>query len=331
MTGANIALGGDALSSVTTGSDNIAIGHQSQSNTTGNGNIAIGSSSGGSLTSGSYNTLLGNKAGSNLTTGSGNIIIGNNIQAASNTGSSQLNIGNALYGNLSNGSVWLKNSTNSTTAFQVQNAAGAAALTVDTTTNSIVLGSGGNTVTFSAAGGLVASGTAQHQKTILLTPEYAGAVLDATSDSTCSSANNGTMTSGYNSTGRMNFYKWTSSQTSAQCYDVVVQVPIPSDFNGWASAPSISMEKDTNGTAAYAIEVIDSTGTVDSNYNYASPGTLGTTWSNVATIAFGNNSGTNGTTSYVPGGYFTIKVRMSSTSGANVSLGNISLTYNSEF
>lgn len=219
----------------------------------------------------------------------------------------------------------------SSNALLIQNTSAAALFTVNTSTNSIVLGSGSNSVTFTAAGGLVAAGTARHTKTILLPAEYTGAVLDAASDATCTSANNGTMTSGYDSTNRMNFYNWTSSQATAQCYNVVVQIPIPSDFDGWTGAPSISMKKDSNGTGAYAVKVVDSTGTTDSNYNYTTPGTLGTTWSNITTSAFGNTAGTNGTTSYVPGGYFTIKVRVSSTSGANVSLGNISLTYNSKF
>lgn len=214
-------------------------------------------------------------------------------------------------------------SSSSATGFLVQNAASVAAFSVNTTTNAITLGSGANTVTFTAAGGLVASGTAQHSKKILLPPEYAGAVLDAASDSACASANSGTMTSGYLSTARMNYYNWTSTQSTAQCYDVVVQVPVPSDFASWNGAPNIQMKDDGNGTAAYAIDVIDSNGTTDANYFYTAPGTIGTSWGNMATSSF------NGT--YTAGKYFTIKIRLSSASGANVMLGNITLTYNSQF
>jgi hypothetical protein len=166
-----------------------------------------------------------------------------------------------------------------------------------------------------------------------LPAEYVGAVLDAQSDASCISANGGTMTSGYDSTNRSNYYDWTASAVSAQCYDVVVQVGIPSDFDGWAASNplSVKLKKDATGTGAYAIQIVDSTGTTDSNYNYAAPGTLSTSWGNMATSAFGNTAGTNGTTSYAPGDYFTIKIRMSSMNNANVYLGNITLKYNSKF
>jgi hypothetical protein len=227
----------------------------------------------------------------------------------------------------------LNDKVTSSIAFLIQDASSNVLLTADTSAQQIIIGNSGNTITLSAAGGIIAAGTARHNKTITLAPEYANAVLDASSDASCSSANSGTMVAGYDSTNRTNFYDWTSTSGSAQCYDVVVQVPVPSDFDGWASSSplSIKMEKNATGTAAYAIQIIDSTGTTDSNYNYGAPGTLSTSWGNMATSAFGNNSGTNGTTSYAPGSYFTIKVRMSSTSNAVVYLGNIVLNYNSKF
>jgi hypothetical protein len=121
----------------------------------------------------------------------------------------------------------------------------------------------------------------------------------------------------------MNYYNWMSSSASAQCYDVVVQVAIPSDFDAWSGSPSIQMKKDSTGTAAYALQIIPSSGT-DANYSsYVSPGTLSTSWGNMAT------SGLSGT--YTAGDYMTIKVRMTSTSGANVELGNITLTYYSKY
>lgn len=216
-------------------------------------------------------------------------------------------------------------SANNANAFSVQSVAGTNVLSVDTTTNTVTLGSAssGNYLSFTSSGGLVANGTAQHTKTITLTPEYAGAVLDASSDATCSSANNGTMTSGYNSTKPTNYYQWVSTLSSAQCYDVVVQVPIPSDFSSWSGTPNIQMEDNGTGTGAYAIQIIPSSGS-DANYgSYVSPGTLGTSWGNMATSAL---SGT-----YTPGTTMTVKVRMSSTNSAAVQLGTITLTYKSAF
>lgn len=216
------------------------------------------------------------------------------------------------------GNAYVQNTSTST--FQVQNASGAAILNVDTTNGIITIGSGANTITLSTSGGYTATGTAQHVKTIMLAPEYAGAVLDAQSDSSCTSANNGTMTSAYDSTNRMNYYNWTSSQTSAQCYDVVVQIPIPSDFASWNGVPDVEMRTNGTGTAAWAVMPYDTTGAADSSTS----GTLTTTtWANEGSSAL------DGT--YTAGGYMTIKIRMSSTSGAAVELGNITLKYNSKF
>ena len=218
----------------------------------------------------------------------------------------------------------LHNTSDSTTAFLIQNAAGSNVFSVDTLNSAITVGNSGNTLSFTTAGGLVASGSARHTKTLLLTPEFAGGVLDAQNDASCSAAFSGTMTSGYDLTNRMNYYNWTAALGSAQCYDVVVQVPIPADFSGsWSGNPDIEMQKDSTGTAAYAIQITPSSGS-DANYgSFAVHNTLTTSWSNMA------NNPLSGT--YTAGDYLTIKVRLTSTSGANVKLGNIKLQYLSTF
>ena len=62
------------------------------------------------------------------------------------------------------------------------------------------------------------------------------------------SSNNGTLTAGYDSTNRRNYYDWTSSQAGLQDYDIVKYLQIPSDFvtanntswyiYGWANSTS---------------------------------------------------------------------------------------------
>jgi hypothetical protein len=93
--------------------------------------------------------------------------------------------------------------------------------------------SGNVLVRSSSTGELVFEGAARHTKKIHLYAEYAGSVLDPGSGAN----NSGTMTSGLDLTNRMNYYKWTTSSGSNQNYDVVVQVPIPTDFSTWASNP----------------------------------------------------------------------------------------------
>ncbi len=220
-------------------------------------------------------------------------------------------------------------------AFDVQNASSTPIFNVDSSTTTITLGdsTSGNYVIFTPSGGLVAHGTAQHAKTILLAPEYAGAVLDAQNDATCTSAANGTMTSGF-STGisgigntTQSYYTWTSTQTSAQCYDVVVQVPIPSDFSGWSSSTPLTINTYSSNTsnATMALQAIDSAGTTESNCNYVNitPGTA-STWT-----ASGSGCTLAGT--YTAGKYMTLRIRMSSLGSANAEIGNIKLTYQSSF
>ncbi len=93
-------------------------------------------------------------------------------------------------------------------------------------------------------GELSFNGNARHAKKILLTAEYAGAVIDAGTG-----ANNlGSLTSSVDLTNRKNFYKWTTTQVTSQSYDVVVQVPIPSDYSAWASTTPITVDVLANDT-----------------------------------------------------------------------------------
>ncbi len=209
--------------------------------------------------------------------------------------------------------------------------AGSGAIQIGSTSNGITLSGSGGTTT----GAFTLNGTARNVKTIVLQPEFAGAVLDAAADSSCSSANNGTMTSGFDtaSNPRMNNYQWTTTQTSAQCYDVVVQVPIPKDWDGWDTVGDpikIQMMRTTPGasSAAYGIAIVDSNNTFETNYpSTYTTGTPGTTWADVAAGSLSGNYTTND--------WMTIKIRMSGTANSTnypiTFLGNITLRYNSKF
>lgn len=175
---------------------------------------------------------------------------------------------------------------------------------------------------------IVAPGT----KKIVLPAEYAGAILDAAGDSSCTAANNGTMTSGL-ATGltgfantTMNYYKWTTNQGSPQCYDIVVQVPIPADFSAWASTTPLSIAGYFGGGTLSGVikaQVLDSTGAVETNVNYANvtPASA-STWSNVTAGSFGGT--------YTAGGYMTIKLRLTAATGSlatDIRVGTITLNY----
>jgi len=222
--------------------------------------------------------------------------------------------------------------TTSATAFQVQDASANVFLTVDTNTSGGVItfgsgGTGGNTVIWTPSTGLNAYGTSQHSKTINLTAEYAGAVLDAAGDSSCSSANSGTMTSGFDATNYVNYYKWAST-TTAQCYDVVVRVPVPTDFSSWGSSTPITINGYTTNTSTGTIKVEarDTGNTLETNCNYANvtPGST-STWST------SNSSNCTIAGTYTAGGVMTLRIRMTGGTSSDVRISNIVLTYNSKF
>jgi hypothetical protein len=191
-----------------------------------------------------------------------------------------------------------------------------------TINSSLTVGSAANGVVYtSGTYEPVLSGTARHQESIILTPEYAGAVLDATSDSTCSSNFAGTMTSGFNSTASQNYYNWTSASSSSQCYDVVVEVPIPSNFSAWNGAPTLTTYNSA-GVSSVAVQAFDN-GTADSNYtsynSVASPSTATTETLNTLSSAYSAN------------GVLTLKIRMSAISSRNTQIGNIVLNYYAKY
>jgi hypothetical protein len=154
----------------------------------------------------------------------------------------------------------------------------------------------------------------------MLTAEYAGAVLDAGSGAN----NTGSMTGGVNVTNRMNYYKWTTTQGTNQNYDVVLQVPIPADFDAWASTTPINISTYssdlTNGTVTF--ELRDSTNAVIQNFVSVTP-TATTTWQT-------KNPGTV-TGTYTAGDYLTIRIRMQSPNAGDVRIGNLYMDYRSKF
>ncbi len=248
--------------------------------------------------------------------------------------SSSLNVADGFHvGGTSSfaGNALFQSTTNSTTAFQIQNAAGASVLTVSTLTGSLTVGNATDNFTISGTTfEPVLNGTAQHAKSVVIPAEYAGSVLDAANDSSCVAANNGTMTSGL-ATGvvgfgnkNINFYNWTSTQATNQCYDVAVQIPIPGDFASWNGAPTIQVWGDSTANTVIAADVLDTAGTQDGTaYGSALTPTAASTWQSKS---FSSLTGT-----YTNNQYFTVRVRTTAKSSANVRIGNITLNYKAKY
>jgi hypothetical protein len=95
--------------------------------------------------------------------------------------------------------------------------------------------------------------------------------------------NNGMMSASYDSTARRNYYQWTSSQGSAQDYDIVVNNMIPSDYSGSFANLTVRTWRDdnTDASATYVVEKQD--GTACASGTLAFSGTV-STW-NTASIS----------------------------------------------
>lgn len=126
--------------------------------------------------------------------------------------------------------------TDSATALRLQNAAGTTTvLTVDTSSNLVVVGSTTNGISMGSSG-LVLSGTARGNRTIMLAPEYAGATFTGSgtgnlySDFCSGSGRLGVNTTACAASDEHNYYTWTSTAAGAQAYDIYIRYRIPSDF-----------------------------------------------------------------------------------------------------
>jgi hypothetical protein len=192
---------------------------------------------------------------------------------------------------------------------------------------------------FGSCGSITGSVT----KNIVLSPEYVNAVLDAAGDTSgptnCSTNSIGTMTSGNsdNSTDQ-NYYKWVSTQTSNQCYDIVVQVPLPSDFGSFPTTGNSLLVYATNSentnSTSLAIEPVLSNGSADSNFGSGFVGiSSGTSWSQTSVSASSDYFTTTGSGSanYTSCGYLTLRIRLTaiyaSSTNYSVQLGNITIPY----
>ena len=160
-----------------------------------------------------------------------------------------------------------------------------------------------------------------HSKEIVLTPEYAGAVLDN------GGAGNdiGTMTSGFDSTQRESYYQWTTIQSTNQVYDVVAQIPVPSDWSSWASTTPITVDiKSSNTTNGTVIaKLTDTGGTIETNWNTCSLTPATTSWT--------TKTGCTVSGTYSANGVMTLRIILQAPTSGTTEIGNIVLSYNSAY
>jgi len=113
---------------------------------------------------------------------------------------------------------------------------------------------------------------------VVLSPEYAGAVLSADA-----SSNIGSMTSDSDADSK-NYYEWNSSETSFNDYDIRVRFTLPSDFDTWSSTALtlnfVTEDTGTNSKADIYLYLATSATVDDSATNGAS--SSGGTWTSMS-------------------------------------------------
>jgi len=165
------------------------------------------------------------------------------------------------------------------------------------------------------------TGTARHQKTIIMPVEYAGAVLSASG-----SNNNGTLTAPFDATQVESYYNWTTAQGTNQNYDIIVRIPVPSDFSAWNTSTPITINDYTtdltNGTIVGTLK--DTTNTVETAWN-----TCALTPSSATTWTVKTGCAVAGT--YTANGIATLDLRLQAPTSGSTRIGTIKLNYLSKY
>ncbi len=196
--------------------------------------------------------------------------------------------------------------------------------------------SGSNAIyTASAGGPLRFKGTARNSITTALIPEYAGAVI--TGDG---SDNIGTMTADFCSgssylniptssnpcgaSEEHNYYSWTTSQVTAQDYDIYVRWQVPSNYDSSDAMPAINFYGWRTSTTNDAITMTVRNGSTTCGTATSAGGSNGA-WTQATYTTGSCGTITPGST------VLTFKLRLSAATNDTVRVGEIGVTYNALF
>lgn len=235
----------------------------------------------------------------------------------------------------------------SSVAFQVQDSSSTALLTADTTntlvkigttttatlanvrllvtlaevTDTLRIGDATNGFEVSKASGPLYRGTARPTRRIMMSPEFAGAVIrpDGTN-------NTGTMTTAYEAATGHNYYSWTTTQGTSQDYDVTVRVPVPMDYSALPATPQVCFygysTNTTNSTLALSMLDTANAAVTLSSSSYT-PGSASAWAETCRTIS--------GTPTITAGGFLTLRMTMAALSSSQTRLGEFRIDYLAKF
>lgn len=204
-----------------------------------------------------------------------------------------------------------------------------------TFSGTLVVGTVGDGISFTS-NGIALSGTARGQKTVTLIPEYAGATFvgDGTNNTGSLSSDFCSDTLGINtgcggnvSQDGFNYYEWTTTQATAQDYDIYVRYRIPSDYSsGSLSNLSIWGSTDVSGASNSVVLSLFEDGSATPCATTGNAATVDTDWSSASVAS------PIGSCTLAANDYITFKVKLSaSNSTAYLRAGQISFDYRSTF
>lgn len=187
-------------------------------------------------------------------------------------------------------------------------------------------------------GELIFSGTARHDRSILLSPEFPGAVITPFYGSGTDTLITGTMTSDADNSSNAlrTYYSWSSSQSSLNYYTVALRLQVPNDFSEWDPTQGIAIRYSTHSTSSadnsvnvYVYNAVDTPGTAvyTSSTLVSSPADDWDLLSIPATDLINGSAPELQT----PNDHFMIYMRLGSKSGNTVRIGDIRLNYYSKW
>ncbi len=136
---------------------------------------------------------------------------------------------------------------------------------------------------------------------VALSPEYSGAVYYGDGGT-----NVGQLVLEYDSTNKENYYKWTSTKTDLNDYNISIRVQVPDEFDHWDGTVPIQFRYRTNAASTDDNQIdVTMLDTAGSSVSLTDGANLANTSWTTATVTGPESAGT-----YTPGGYITIILAM---------------------
>ncbi len=153
---------------------------------------------------------------------------------------------------------------------------------------------------------------------LALSPSYPNAAYFASGSTYI-----GQLAAAYDATNKQNYYHWSSTKAAIQDYWIAIRVRVPDNFSSWDPVKPIEFRyRSTSGTAGVnhlTVKVLDTTNSEVALTNGA--GLANTSWTTA------NIKGVEAAGTFTPKSYFTILVKLATTTAGSADAGFINLNF----